>query len=178
MESGRALLLAGRLLIQATFLVMVISMQFHGTSYAKANSHHLCSSSCGSIRYITSPFRLTTDPLSCRDLSSKQYYSYYYVFDDAFESDELDESCWIEQTSFITKGHSNKKLTSNDIHNLLVYGFELSWMQSFATRHQSSCYVDGEDSNSVHCINYCIFPDYRVDDMDRPLLHNFGLPQA
>ena len=75
--------------------------------------------------------------------------------------------CWIEQTSLITKGHSNKKLTSNDIHNLLVYGFELSWMQSFATRHQSSCYVDGEESNSVPCINYCIFPDYRVDDMDR-----------
>ncbi|GMN51681.1 hypothetical protein TIFTF001_020832 [Ficus carica] len=296
MESGRALLM------QATFLLMVICMQFHGASYAKANSRDLCSSSCGSIRNITSPFRLATDPSNCGDSrfelscennitvlylpvgsvyrnsydleyqryyvqainynnftirlvdpniqkddfcsipknslsntaliynlesspvyeflirlgklwsydyrhisenvifftcesrvlnssyidaspcvfnrtfssetsflsSSKQYYSYYYIFDDySFRPEELDESCWIEQMSLVTKGHVNKKPTSNNFHNLLVYGFELSWLQSFATTEDDTCYVDEEDSNRVRCINPCWFPDSRVDNLDR-----------
>ncbi|GMN67418.1 hypothetical protein TIFTF001_036483 [Ficus carica] len=297
----------------ATLLLMLIMIMFHETRSAKhVSTHRPCSSSCGSIHNITSPFRLTSDPLSCGDLRynlscennltvlylsvdysygygypeyqryyvqainydnytirlvdpdvrkddcsslpnntlvdqairnggyspydskidsgllyytehgfpgwrfkntslllenviflncespvanssryidaapcvfkdkispepsfqsrSRQYYSYYYVFDEYIFSCELEKHCRIEQTTVIQKGRVNrrKKITSYDIQNALVYGFELSWLQSFGKIGSDSlCYIEDENSGRVRCvISSCKYPEYKLEETD------------
>ncbi|XP_062079017.1 rust resistance kinase Lr10-like [Humulus lupulus] len=60
-----------RLLMESLLLLLllVVITSLHESSYAENTRPVVCSSSsCGSISNITSPFRLTTDPLSCGDL--------------------------------------------------------------------------------------------------------------
>ncbi|XP_062119057.1 uncharacterized protein LOC133832771 [Humulus lupulus] len=59
-----------RLLMESLLLLLlVVITSLHESSYAENTRPVVCSSSsCGTISNIKSPFRLTTDPLSCGDL--------------------------------------------------------------------------------------------------------------
>ena len=98
------------------------------------------------------------------NLSLEQYYSYYYVFDDHFKVNEFEESCGVVQIALIANtGDNNQRIDkAEDVQDALAYGFELSWLQSFTDTDEKLCYVDGKDSNTVHCSSSCIFPDDRV----------------
>ena len=272
-------------------LILAILILLHGSCYAENESgtNQICSSSCGDIHNIRSPFRLTTDPLSCGDLrynlscesnilvlylkldssyaedqryyvkainynnytirvvdpnirkddcssfpnntlffedlylrrdyagkillgftyneseggyrirkygenvilfncesrvlnssyidatpclfnvnfsSTKRYYSYYYVLgsESYLKFSELEESCSIQQVTVIDNGENidRKNASGEDIRKELVYGFQLSWIQSFDKTKKRICYLD-EDSNRVHCVYSCLIKRKRLD---------------
>lgn len=88
--------------------------------------------------------------------------SYYYVLDGALSTfSDLEESCCVEQMSLITKRDTTYK-NADDIHNALVQGFELSWVQSFDKTGVRLCYVHDRDPKKVSCLSGCSFIDYRV----------------
>jgi hypothetical protein len=53
--------------LTALIVVVVLLHQTCNTTTAEDNHDHHCSSSCGSIRNISYPFRLTSDPKNCGD---------------------------------------------------------------------------------------------------------------
>ncbi|XP_060670767.1 uncharacterized protein LOC107419536 isoform X7 [Ziziphus jujuba] len=69
---------------------------------------------------------------------------------------ELEDSCRIELMVMITSRlqriseNSSTNISDRDIHNQLVYGFELSWLPSFAKNDKGDCHVEGSN-NMVHC---------------------------
>lgn len=278
--------------IMASLTVMIIIILFHcKTSFAKTNDqeNYSCSSSCGNIHNITSPLRLTTDPLSCGNLrynlscennrtvlylrkygselmqrsyveainynnytirladpnirkddcssipantfdaedyyyndgspifetriiiygqkslkltetvilincespvlnpsyvsaapctfdhgffsgttASQSFHSYYFVLEEVLAAWELESGCWIEQLTCIAKREKNNGTMRNlgDIRTALIYGFELSWIQSFGSRERSFCFIENEDSNTVRCVPNCYFPNLRKNVFD------------
>ncbi|PON39364.1 Wall-associated receptor kinase, galacturonan-binding domain containing protein [Parasponia andersonii] len=89
--------------------------------------------------------------------SRRKYYSYYYVLkgDDEFNPRESEEACWIQQTTVIKKWETDWIKTADDIRNALIYGFELSWVQSFSRGRGGLCYIVDENSNRVGCVSSC-----------------------
>nr|XP_048329746.1 rust resistance kinase Lr10-like isoform X3 [Ziziphus jujuba var. spinosa] len=86
----------------------------------------------------------------------------------------LEDSCRIELMVMITSRqqriweNSSTNISYKDIHNQLVYGFELSWLPSFVNdvHFGYTCYVNGSN-NVVHCDDWStIFPGI----LDIPLL--------
>ncbi|KAH7528593.1 hypothetical protein FEM48_Zijuj05G0088400 [Ziziphus jujuba var. spinosa] len=84
--------------------------------------------------------------------SSSTLAPYSYVYVGWLNSSELRPSCQIEHMSFIaSKGliHGDEKLSYEDVHNQLVYGFELSWLRGRETPDRPLCFLD--PSNQVRC---------------------------
>nr|GMD55078.1 LEAF RUST 10 DISEASE-RESISTANCE LOCUS RECEPTOR-LIKE PROTEIN KINASE-like 2.1 [Ipomoea batatas] len=162
------------------------------------NTTHYCNpSSCGSIRNISSPFRLNTDPENCGNpdyqltcdeqnrtvltLKTQKYYVQSINYDNytvrvvdsgvqqnnmcsfpryALAQYSFDEriSCRVElitMTSWRIQEHvSSQKVSLVDIHDALMYGFELSWFPVVCQQHCGStgCYFDFK--NEISCDEY------------------------
>ncbi|XP_024023692.1 uncharacterized protein LOC21397188 [Morus notabilis] len=77
----------------------------------------------------------------------------YVVYANGFKFSDLEESCQVYNSAFVSPPPKGKKKSTSykDIHNELVYGFELSWVDAFAEEDTCPpCYVN-ETSNQVHC---------------------------
>ncbi|PON39360.1 Serine/threonine protein kinase [Parasponia andersonii] len=107
------------------------------------------------------------------------YHSYYYVSDRSSSLlmfSELEESCWIQQVTVIEKGQINldrSNASPEDIHKKLVYGFQLSWIQSFDKKNPRTCYLD-EDSKRVRCVSSCLVKQYELYPYECDYLHERG----
>ncbi|XP_060670760.1 LEAF RUST 10 DISEASE-RESISTANCE LOCUS RECEPTOR-LIKE PROTEIN KINASE-like 2.1 isoform X2 [Ziziphus jujuba] len=109
---------------------------------------------------VESPLYVPTDPCinsssaASTTLSKEEYYSYVKV--GGTNTLELEDSCRIELMVMITSRlqriseNSSTNISDRDIHNQLVYGFELSWLPSFAKNDKGDCHVEGSN-NMVHC---------------------------
>ncbi|GMN51699.1 hypothetical protein TIFTF001_020850 [Ficus carica] len=106
---------------------------------------------------------------------SKRLYSYIVVNGNLSFSD-LEESCRVDTMTLISRRKGREEMTNRstyrDIHNELVYGFEISWLPSyemesdeyrfFGTCFRESCeynywrtcYID-QDFNKVRCLIHC-----------------------
>ncbi|GMY20139.1 rust resistance kinase Lr10-like isoform X2 [Fagus crenata] len=67
-----------------------------------------------------------------------------YVVVGTTDAKDVEDSCTVDQT-FLTSwpGNHDPNISCTDLHNELVYGFELSWLDG------DSCYLD--NANQVHC---------------------------
>ncbi|GMN51704.1 hypothetical protein TIFTF001_020857 [Ficus carica] len=97
---------------------------------------------------VLSPLCIDTAPCISQDHS-------YVVFADGFKFSDLNEFCQIYNAGVVSsqrKGENRKKISSYiDIHDELLFGFELSWVQAFQDyRSGGVCCVD-EYSNEVLC---------------------------
>ncbi|XP_048330004.2 rust resistance kinase Lr10-like [Ziziphus jujuba] len=90
---------------------------------------------------VESPLYIPTDPCinstvaASTTLSKEEYYSYVKV--GGTNTSELEDSCRIDQMVMITSRpqkiiweNSSTNISYRDVHNQLVYGFELSWLPS------------------------------------------------
>ncbi|GMY20142.1 LEAF RUST 10 DISEASE-RESISTANCE LOCUS RECEPTOR-LIKE PROTEIN KINASE-like 2.3 isoform X3 [Fagus crenata] len=68
-----------------------------------------------------------------------------YVVVGTTDAKDVEDSCTVDQT-FLTSwpGNHDPYISCTDVHNELVYGFELSWLLD-------DCYPD--DANQVHCFS-------------------------
>ena len=111
-----------------------------------------CENSVNSPLYInTTPCNIAGNFPSQSKTQISSYY-YYYVVDGGLNVSYLENSCRTELSTLISaKPVLNSKNTSYvDIHNELVYGFELSWLQSnFRKGRVYQCYID--HSNKMQC---------------------------
>ena len=98
---------------------------------------------------VLSPLYIDTAPCISQNHS-------YVVFADGFKFSDLNESCQIYNAGLVSsprKGENRKTISSYiDIHNELLFGFELSWVQAFQEYYSivEVCCVD-EHSNEVRC---------------------------
>ncbi|GMN51710.1 hypothetical protein TIFTF001_020858 [Ficus carica] len=98
---------------------------------------------------VVSPLYIDTAPCISQNHS-------YVVFADGFKFSDLNESCQIYNAGVMSsprKGENRKTISSYiDIHNELLFGFELSWVQAFQEYYNINgvCCVD-EHSNEVRC---------------------------
>ncbi|PON38726.1 hypothetical protein PanWU01x14_310500 [Parasponia andersonii] len=83
----------------------------------------------------------------------------YVVYGTGFRYSDLADTCKVDQASLVSsrKGSEEDKkrklITTSyqDVHDELVYGFELSWLRAFQNDvKRDFCYVD-EESNEVVC---------------------------
>ncbi|GMY07468.1 LEAF RUST 10 DISEASE-RESISTANCE LOCUS RECEPTOR-LIKE PROTEIN KINASE-like 2.4 isoform X1 [Fagus crenata] len=107
---------------------------------------------------LNSPFYLDTS--TCNNSSNissshSMRKRYRYVKVGTTKAADVEESCKVEQmfrTSWPRSDDPNN-ISCKDIHNELVYGFELSWLEAtcdnYCGRMMDSCYLNGE--NHVHC---------------------------
>ena len=104
---------------------------------------------------VNSPLYLDTSTCNYNDNSSSISDSkrYRYVKVGRTNVSEV-ESCKVEKmfrTSWPRSHDSN--ISCKDVHNELVYGFELSWLErnceSYCARDSHYCYLN--DSNRVQC---------------------------
>ncbi|XP_050387206.1 rust resistance kinase Lr10-like [Argentina anserina] len=105
---------------------------------------------------VNSSFFVDTAPCNIDSISVS-----FLVHTGSLYASELLDSCKIE-LMVLTSWNGTKGINSSyiDIHNELLYGFELSWLKSFnrvAKWHilKSTCYVDS-DTNKVDCGKYII----------------------
>ncbi|KAM3693133.1 hypothetical protein ACJW31_08G143000 [Castanea mollissima] len=68
---------------------------------------------------------------------------------------DVEDSCKVEQMILTSWPGNDEPVNTSctDVHNELLYGFELSWIQLICENHcgtEGSCYLD--DANLVHCI--------------------------
>ncbi|XP_062001081.1 rust resistance kinase Lr10-like [Rosa rugosa] len=77
-----------------------------------------------------------------------------FVITGRLNASDLGDSCRIELmvSTSSSIGTKDMKRSYIDIHNELLYGFELSWVQSYG-RSGDSCYIEG-DTNEVHCSGF------------------------
>ncbi|KAI9074615.1 hypothetical protein K1719_043456 [Acacia pycnantha] len=142
-------------LMEALFLIML----FCRTCKA-SGEHPNCSTSCGDHNII-SPFRLQDSPEKCGDhrcehpvdslgfvdtapcfntsnasVSSSSSYSYVNVGSKTLWYLGLDDDCGIQliyMTSWpaLENNQNQSAWSCTDIHNMLLYGFDFSWLNSF-----------------------------------------------
>ncbi|XP_048330001.1 rust resistance kinase Lr10-like isoform X2 [Ziziphus jujuba] len=119
-----------------------------------------CENQVESPLYIpTAPCIINSSGAASTTLSKEEYYSYVKV--GRTNVSELKESCRVELMVMITSRqqriweNSSTNISYEDIHNQLVYGFEISWLPSFAHLGEA-CYVHGSN-NMVHCIDLFTF---------------------
>ncbi|XP_024199474.1 rust resistance kinase Lr10 [Rosa chinensis] len=74
-----------------------------------------------------------------------------FVITGGLSVSDLWDSCLIELMVLTSSSIGTKDTNSSyiDIHNELLYGFELSWVQSYG-RSGDYCYIEG-DTNEVYC---------------------------
>lgn len=131
-----------------------------------------CENPVNSLHYIdTAPCNFVTGTYpssSASALSQDKRHSYVMAYggfrypldfySQRLDVSDLDSSCRIEQVALKSwKGRNVTNTTSYmDIHNELLYGFEISWLTYFNKRgrRRRYCYVD--DSNKVSCRIECV----------------------
>ncbi|KAI5342579.1 hypothetical protein L3X38_010454 [Prunus dulcis] len=101
---------------------------------------------------VNSPLYVDTAPC-IGDLSS----SNSYVSVGRLNASDLGEFCRIELMVMMSSQRT-KNNSYIDIHNEMIYGFELSWLQESIKRGRSrfTCYFD-IDTNKVNCFRECYF---------------------
>uniref|UniRef100_A0A2N9EPT3 Protein kinase domain-containing protein n=1 Tax=Fagus sylvatica TaxID=28930 RepID=A0A2N9EPT3_FAGSY len=130
---------------------------------------------CGDLRYhnkvlprsvvfmscenpVNSPFYLDTSTCIDNDEDSSNTsmsHSKRYVVVVTTLKD-VEDSCTVDQT-FRTSwpGNHDPNFSCTDVHNELVYGFELSWLRGCCDHYcggkSDSCYLD--EANQVHCFS-------------------------
>ena len=86
------------------------------------------------------------------NISSKsKRQSYYYVVDGSLLNvSDWNNYCRVELTTLVARNGVNGKTNTSytDIHNQLVYGFELSWLQAVG------CYLDNANNVVLRCYDY------------------------
>ena len=86
------------------------------------------------------------------NISSKsKRQSYYCVVDGSLLNvSDLNNDCRVELTTLVARNGVNGKTNTSytDIHNQLVYGFELSWLQAVG------CSLDNANNVVLHCYDY------------------------
>ncbi|XP_062120194.1 uncharacterized protein LOC133834560 [Humulus lupulus] len=99
---------------------------------------------------VNSSYYIDTSPCNIGHVISS-YYHHYYVVDGGFNVSDLASGCRTELRALVSdQTIVNGKNTSYvDIHNELVYGFELSWMETGFTNGKYLCHIDY--SNEIHC---------------------------
>jgi hypothetical protein len=106
---------------------------------------------------VSSPFYLETS--TCFSINGTEYSSissktYRYVKVGRTNGSDVEDSCQIEGMS-LTSWPGNiddRHVSCSDVHNVLVYGFELSWLQVMCERScgsRQNCYLD--EANHVQC---------------------------
>ncbi|KAG6687164.1 hypothetical protein I3842_11G056500 [Carya illinoinensis] len=144
--------------LTALFVLLLFHQTCSVTDIYLTEAGRGCSSSCGSIQNIRYPFRLTEDPLNCGDHSHS-----YVAYNLTPYPGEIEESCRLELMSGISWEftHRDTKAPScEEIHNELLYGFRLDWLQAVCPEYCDYCYL-GEGnkiqcgSNKIVCPEYC-----------------------
>ncbi len=97
---------------------------------------------------VNSPFYLDTSTYIDNDEDSSNTsmsHSKRYVVVGTTYAKDVEDSCTVDQT-FLTSwpGNHDPYISCTDVHNELVYGFELSWLLD-------DCYLDA--ANQVHCFS-------------------------
>ena len=107
---------------------------------------------------VKSPLYLDTSTCNYNDNSSSISDSkrYRYVKVSETSASQVEDSCQVEKM-FLTSWPTNnddQNISCTDVHNELVYGFELSWLQSNCESYcpKSNCFLN--DTNDVQCIHY------------------------
>ncbi|XP_004307212.1 PREDICTED: probable receptor-like protein kinase At1g67000 isoform X2 [Fragaria vesca subsp. vesca] len=125
--------------------------QWKGTSWEKSPQFELYSKL---IILITCEFRpgnssLFVDAAPCINATS----GHSFVNIDSLNASDLLDSCQTE-LMVLTSWNGTKVVNRSyiDIHNELLYGFELSWLHNYG-RPGEVCYID-TDTNKVNCIMY------------------------
>lgn len=120
-----------------------------------------CEKAVNSSKYVLSPCKFSGN---CSSKESR--FSYYYLMGDEFGPSDFDASCCVQQMSLVSFGEIHNRSTpisSGDIYDAMVRGFELSWVQSFDKIGDRLCYLDDKNRKKVSCLTGCQFIDYRVD---------------
>jgi hypothetical protein len=106
---------------------------------------------------VNSPFYLDTSTCIDNDEDSSNTsmsHSKRYVVVGTTDAKDVEDSCTVDQT-FLTSwpGNHDPNISCTDLHNELVYGFELSWLEGCCDHYcggkSDDCYLD--DANQVHC---------------------------
>ncbi|KAK7846623.1 hypothetical protein CFP56_007663 [Quercus suber] len=110
---------------------------------------------------VNSSLYLDTSTCNYNDNSSSISDSkrYRYVTVGITNASQVEDSCQVEKM-FLTSwpiNNDDPNISCTDVHNKLVYGFELSWLYGIGICESScgnnySCYLD--DANNVQCIHY------------------------
>ena len=116
---------------------------------------------------VNSPFYLDTSTCNYNNNSSSISDSkrrYRYVKAGRTTASEVEYSCQVEKmfrTSWPTN-NDDPNISCTDVHHELVYGFELSWLQSncesYCGRDYYDCYLN--DTNHLQCINGYEYTDH------------------
>jgi len=95
-------------------------------------------------------------------INSSKRYRYILVgatYSDIIYPEYVEDTCQVEQISLMSKGfyaEEDNNISCSDVHNRLIYGFELSWPYEVycgnCTGRDDSCDLD--DANNVRCYNY------------------------
>ncbi|GMY20137.1 LEAF RUST 10 DISEASE-RESISTANCE LOCUS RECEPTOR-LIKE PROTEIN KINASE-like 2.3 isoform X3 [Fagus crenata] len=108
---------------------------------------------------VNSPFYLDTSTCIDNDEDSSNTsmsHSKRYVVVGTTDAKDLEDSCTVDQT-FLTSwpGNHDPYISCTDLHNELVFGFELSWLRGCCDHYcggkTDSCYL--VEANQVHCFS-------------------------
>jgi hypothetical protein len=87
------------------------------------------------------------------EYSSNSSKTYRYVKVGRTKPTDVEDSCQIEGMTLTSwPGNNDRHVSCSDVHNALVYGFELSWLQVMcerSCRSTDSCYLN--ETNHVQC---------------------------
>jgi hypothetical protein len=107
---------------------------------------------------VNSPLYLETSTCFSSNGSDSEYSSnssktYRYVKVGRTKPTDVEDSCQIEGMTLTSwPGNNDRHVSCSDVHNALVYGFELSWLQVMcerSCRSTDSCYLN--ETNHVQC---------------------------
>jgi hypothetical protein len=107
---------------------------------------------------VNSPLYLETSTCFSNNGSDSEYSSnssktYRYVKVGRTKPTDVEDSCQIEGMTLTSwPGNDDRHVSCSDVHNALVYGFELSWwkaMCKISCRSGDYCYLD--EANHVQC---------------------------
>lgn len=122
---------------------------------------------------VNSP--LYVDTATCISSSALYNHSRHsYVMIGNLNASDLRDSCSIELMTMIASRPCTKNMNTSyiDIHNELVYGFELSWLHSYERnpRWSTYCYLDN-DTYNVHCGNGGMYKGTHILNLNRTNIH-------
>ena len=109
---------------------------------------------------VNSPLYLDTSTCNYNDNSSSISDSkrHRYVTVGTTKISEVEDSCQVEKMSLTSwpTNNDDPNISCTDVHNELVYGFELSWLYGNCKSYCGGDYYDCllDDANNVQCIHY------------------------
>ncbi|KAM4068783.1 hypothetical protein ACB094_12G038800 [Castanea mollissima] len=129
---------------------------------------------------VNSPLYLDTCNYNNNSSSISDSKRYRYVTVGITNASEVEDSYQVEKmflTSWPINNDDPANISCTDVHNELVYGFELSWLGgicgSYCGRDTYDCYLD--DANHVQCIYFTYIGVLeRILDILRGLGYLFG----